>query len=261
VPRPRGLTASRHPQNKIKLSGRLSGKRRFARACRALYGCLSVLVFWLVRPSTWGYRTCRLFMVRRRSRVRSRKGVLAHKPGRRRLTCANTVGRRLRVLRLATAETGSLRLAVPHTCPSLKPSFAGLLGPVFLGARRDRSGRPQTRRSPQPRFYPFSCVGSRSVIARVGRNLSRICGEADAEGALDLDFRSFPVAPPPPGTRQDQPLQTAHGEPQMPSAVPVTQRRIGRPSKRTSARMSAAPLTAIHHPGRPVSITLTMDSA
>jgi hypothetical protein len=58
-------------------------------------------------------------MVRRRSTVRFRKGALAHKPRRRHLTCVNTVGRRIRVLRLATAETGSLRLAVPNTCPRL----------------------------------------------------------------------------------------------------------------------------------------------
>ena len=60
-------------------------------------------------------------MVRRRSTVRFRKGALTHRPGRWRLTCANTVGRRLRVLRLATAVTGSLRLAVPYTCPSFQP--------------------------------------------------------------------------------------------------------------------------------------------
>jgi hypothetical protein len=51
--------------------------------------------------------------------VRFRKGALDHKPGRRHPTCPNTVLRRLHVLRLATAETGSLRLVVPNTCPSL----------------------------------------------------------------------------------------------------------------------------------------------
>ncbi len=60
-----------------------------------------------------------VWMVRRRSPVRFRKGALAHKPGRRRLTCVNIVRRRLRVLRLATAETCSLRLVVPNTCPRL----------------------------------------------------------------------------------------------------------------------------------------------
>ena len=45
-------------------------------------------------------------MVRRRSTVRFRNGALDHKPGRRRLTCVNMVRRRLRVVRLTTADTG-----------------------------------------------------------------------------------------------------------------------------------------------------------
>ena len=57
-------------------------------------------------------------MVRRRSTVRFRKGALAHKLGRHRVTCANAVRRRLRLPRLTTAESGFLRLTVPNTCPS-----------------------------------------------------------------------------------------------------------------------------------------------
>src|ERR1039457_6095080 len=36
-------------------------------------------MFWLVRRSTCGDGTCRLFMVRRRSTVRFRKGALVHR--------------------------------------------------------------------------------------------------------------------------------------------------------------------------------------
>jgi len=86
----------------------------------------------------------KLQMVRRRSTVRFRKGALAHKPGRRRLTCTNTVRRRLRVLRLATAEAGSLRLVVPNMCPSLSQPSS------LAGARRrrnaERRGRPSAPR-------------------------------------------------------------------------------------------------------------------
>jgi hypothetical protein len=122
-------------------------------ACEGSSGAcerLSVLVFRPVSCSTWACTSAELYMVRRRSTVRSRKGALAHKPGRWRLTCANTVGRRLRVLRLATAETGSLRLAVPHTCPSLKQSFAGLLGLSSSGLAGIDPGahRPDVHRSP-----------------------------------------------------------------------------------------------------------------
>ena len=77
-------------------------------------------------------------MVRRRSTVRFRKGAPAHRPGRRRLTCVNAVRRRLRVLRLATAETGSLRLVAPNTRPSL--SFRLL--PAASRPRLGRAGRP-----------------------------------------------------------------------------------------------------------------------
>jgi len=58
-------------------------------------------------------------MVRRRSTVRFRNGALAHTLGKRRPTWADQVRCRLCDLRLATAETGSLRLVVPNTCPSL----------------------------------------------------------------------------------------------------------------------------------------------
>src|SRR5208282_1246974 len=64
-------------------------------------------------------------MVRRRSTVRFRKGALAHRLGRRCITCANSVQPCPRVLRLATAEPGLLRLVVPNTCPTLAPGSQG----------------------------------------------------------------------------------------------------------------------------------------
>jgi hypothetical protein len=58
-------------------------------------------------------------MVRRRSTVRFRNGAPVHTLERWRPTWADQVRRHLCVVRLATADTGSQRLAVPNTCPSL----------------------------------------------------------------------------------------------------------------------------------------------
>jgi hypothetical protein len=82
-----------------------------------------------------------VWMVRRRSTVRFRKGALGHELGRRRLTCANMVGRRLGVLRLAAAETGLLRLVVPNTCPSLSR-------PAQVRVACLAPGSPESRGSP-----------------------------------------------------------------------------------------------------------------
>ena len=57
-------------------------------------------------------------MVRRRSTVRFRNGAPTHTLERWRPTWADQV-RHFCVVRLATADTGSQRLAVPNTCPSL----------------------------------------------------------------------------------------------------------------------------------------------
>src|SRR5450755_3726501 len=73
-------------------------------------------------------------MVRRRSTVRFRNGALARTLERWHLAWANQVRCHLCVLRLVTADTGSLRLVVPNTCPSLSGSLRARWGCRVLDA-------------------------------------------------------------------------------------------------------------------------------
>ena len=115
---------------------------------------------------------------------------------------------------------------------------------------------PRQERDPVLRAVPqFSLAGPerrRELVLHAGQ----VAVTQDAAGDVYLLDAGVGDASQPDLPLVEQFLQSADRP-----AVLAAQRRIGRPSKRTSARMSAAPLTAIHHSGRPVSITLTMDSA
>ena len=71
-------------------------------------------------------------MVRRRSTVRFRNGA-PHQPAKTAPHLRKRGEGPSRVLRLATAHTGWLRLAVPNTCPSFSRPF-GLVWRVSLGS-------------------------------------------------------------------------------------------------------------------------------
>jgi hypothetical protein len=79
-------------------------------------------------------------MVRRRSTVRFRNGALAHTLEKWRPAWTDQVRRHLCVVRLATADTGSRRLAVPNTCPSLSRALQVALRARLGGAALGLAG-------------------------------------------------------------------------------------------------------------------------
>ncbi len=142
---------------------------------------------------------------------------LAHKPGRRYLTCANTVRCRLRVLRLATAETGSLRLVVPNTCPSLsRPVWArgACLAPLPLPLRR--AGQPVGWREDQ------SLPGRHDVGMFTARSVDR--QDLDVNGSRSVIVRGGGQIPSmaPSASASPQTGSLAEGGPQHPTRAPLT---------------------------------------
>ncbi len=90
-------------------------------------------------------------------------------------------GRRLCVLRLPTAETGSLRLAVPNTCPGLSRPRPGSCGVPCSGLAGDRAASASTpkeggrmfraRDRRAARRFEYAHGGRRSLMRRAGRAL------------------------------------------------------------------------------------------
>jgi hypothetical protein len=107
-------------------------------------------------------------MVRRRSTVRFRKGAPSLWPGKRRLTCANAVRRHLHVLRLATAETGRLRVAVPYACP--RQSSSSLPSSLASSAVSVRPGSPSASSMQRLAIWSWpSALGAQRSCARPAR--------------------------------------------------------------------------------------------
>jgi hypothetical protein len=77
------------------------------------------------------YRLLCSQMVKERSTVRFRNGLSLKSQKDGAWDCVNMLGHRLCGLRLATADTGRLRLAAPNTRPSAVSRPPGLCGSIF----------------------------------------------------------------------------------------------------------------------------------